>query len=177
MAPGLMYSLIKNIKVMTMANKLVNKLESIDFFKTALTLTGSVTPKVFTNVFVIMIYAILVSILGDRYPSLALPIGPFEYGGLILGLLMVFRINAGYDRWWEARKLWGNIVNQSRNLGIIILNYTKPSEPQWLLKITHYVILLPYLIKDHLRDIKEIEWLRPSLDEETFLKFEQSKNK
>lgn len=36
--------------------------------------------------------------------------------GTPLGLLLVFRTNASYDRFWEARKLWGSIVNESRNL-------------------------------------------------------------
>ncbi len=33
-----------------------------------------------------------------------------------LGLLLVFRTNASYDRWWEGRKLWGSIVNTCRNM-------------------------------------------------------------
>ena len=36
--------------------------------------------------------------------------------GTPLSLLLVFRTNASYDRFWEARKLWGSIVNESRNL-------------------------------------------------------------
>ena len=36
--------------------------------------------------------------------------------GLALGLLLVFRTNASYDRFWEGRKLWGGIVNETRNL-------------------------------------------------------------
>ena len=35
---------------------------------------------------------------------------------LILGLLMSFRNSAAYARWWEARSLWGKLVNDSRNL-------------------------------------------------------------
>lgn len=37
--------------------------------------------------------------------------------GIALGLLLVFRTNASYDRFWEARKMWGAIVNETRNLG------------------------------------------------------------
>jgi len=37
---------------------------------------------------------------------------------LILGLLLVFRTNAAYGRWWEARILWGGLVNASRNLAM-----------------------------------------------------------
>ncbi len=36
--------------------------------------------------------------------------------GVALGLLLVFRTNASYDRFWEGRKLWGGIVNETRNL-------------------------------------------------------------
>jgi putative membrane protein len=36
--------------------------------------------------------------------------------GIVIGILVVFRNNAAYDRWWEARKLWGQLINDSRNL-------------------------------------------------------------
>jgi len=36
--------------------------------------------------------------------------------GLALGMLLVFRTNASYDRFWEGRKLWGGMVNETRNL-------------------------------------------------------------
>ncbi len=38
--------------------------------------------------------------------------------GVVLGMLLVFRTNTSYDRWWEGRKLWGQLVNDSRNLAI-----------------------------------------------------------
>lgn len=38
--------------------------------------------------------------------------------GFVISLLLVFRTNTAYDRWWEGRKLWGGLVNNSRNLAI-----------------------------------------------------------
>ena len=38
--------------------------------------------------------------------------------GFAISMLLVFRTNTAYDRWWEARKLWGLLVNNSRNLAI-----------------------------------------------------------
>lgn len=38
--------------------------------------------------------------------------------GLVISLLLVFRTNTAYDRWWEGRKLWGALVNNSRNLAL-----------------------------------------------------------
>lgn len=48
----------------------------------------------------------------------AVPLGPsfLSILGIILGLLLVFRTNTAYDRWWEGRKLWGQLVNVSRGL-------------------------------------------------------------
>lgn len=46
--------------------------------------------------------------------------------GFVISLLLVFRTNTAYDRWWEGRKLWGGLVNNSRNfalkLGVILKN-------------------------------------------------------
>jgi len=38
--------------------------------------------------------------------------------GIVLGLFLVFRTNTAYDRWWEGRKLWGALVNSSRNFSM-----------------------------------------------------------
>ena len=38
--------------------------------------------------------------------------------GFVLSLLLAFRSNSAYDRWWEGRKLWGSLVNNSRNLAL-----------------------------------------------------------
>lgn len=38
--------------------------------------------------------------------------------GFVISLMLAYRINSAYDRWWEGRKLWGSLVNNSRNLAI-----------------------------------------------------------
>ncbi|OAB27790.1 putative membrane protein [Flavobacterium fryxellicola] len=38
--------------------------------------------------------------------------------GFVISLLLAYRTNTAYDRWWEGRKLWGGLVNNSRNLAI-----------------------------------------------------------
>jgi len=43
-------------------------------------------------------------------------IGMHSLLGIVLGLFLVFRTNSAYDRWWEGRKLWGSMVNNTRNL-------------------------------------------------------------
>jgi len=38
--------------------------------------------------------------------------------GFAISMLLVFRTNTAYDRWWEGRKMWGNLVNSSRNIAL-----------------------------------------------------------
>ena len=45
--------------------------------------------------------------------------------GFVISLLLVFRTNTAYDRWWEGRKLWGGLVNNSRNLALKLSAYLK----------------------------------------------------
>ena len=48
--------------------------------------------------------------------------------GFVISLLLVFRTNTAYDRWWEGRKKWGELVNDSRNLAIKLAVLTESEE-------------------------------------------------
>ncbi|MFT3885132.1 MAG: bestrophin family protein [Flavobacteriales bacterium] len=48
--------------------------------------------------------------------------------GFAISMLLVFRTNTAYDRWWEGRKLWGQLVNVSRNLAVKMATYIDPSD-------------------------------------------------
>jgi len=48
--------------------------------------------------------------------------------GFVISLLLVFRTNTAYDRWWEGRRMWGSLVNNSRNLSIKLAVMLKDKE-------------------------------------------------
>jgi predicted membrane chloride channel (bestrophin family) len=64
--------------------------------------------------------------------------------GLALSMLLVFRTNTAYDRWWEARKLWGSLVNSSRSLSIQIAVVSLPWPPS--LKFCVVMVLVTLLL-------------------------------
>jgi len=70
------------------------------------------------NVVIIMIIsAVIVHLYWDmNMKFLAIPLGVPSIIGTTISLILAFRTNASYDRWWEARKIWGAIVNDSRSL-------------------------------------------------------------
>lgn len=61
-------------------------------------------------------YSALVVYLETNVFGFFMPLGPsfLSILGIILGLLLVCRTNTAYDRWWEGRRLWGQLVKASR---------------------------------------------------------------
>ncbi|MCA9055089.1 MAG: hypothetical protein KDA75_14710 [Planctomycetaceae bacterium] len=139
---------------------------SYSFWIGALLLHGSVTPRVIGDVLgfglLAMLTVIACSIIEALFgANLQFAVSPFSPAGAVLGLLLVLRINAGYDRWWEARKLWGGIVNQSRNLGIIALSYG-PADKAWRVRLIRWLAAYPHIVRRSLRGertLPEIERL------------------
>ncbi len=160
---------------MSKKKSFVNQIEHDGFLQNAVALKGSVTPKVIKKVLIIFIYSCLISIINYIEPSIYLPIGPFEYAGLIMGLILVFRVNAGYDRWWEARKIWGNIVNQSRNLAIVISNYALTNDSK--VKVINYISAMPFLIKNSLRNNASVDDIKHLIGKGDLLKIKQSESR
>jgi len=81
---------------------------------------GSVIHEIFGRVVACAIWSAAVvglhNLLVPREISLAIPETAHSLISVALGLLLVLRTNASYDRFWEGRKQWGAIVNASRNL-------------------------------------------------------------
>jgi putative membrane protein len=79
--------------------------------------------KIKYEVLFVAIYGILIEIIYQNYhvTSISIPMTIHTVLGTIISLLLAFRSNQAYDRWWEARIVWGAIVNDSRTLARQIL--------------------------------------------------------
>lgn len=69
---------------------------------------------------------------------------------LVLGWLLVFRTNTAYQRWWEARTLWGALVNASRNCAIKFTEIGTIA-PESLAKVRKLLAAFPVALRVHLR--------------------------
>lgn len=74
----------------------------------------------------------------------------------VLGLLLIFRTNSAYDRWWEGRKLWGQLVNDSRNLAIKTRGYADELPQEERAEFSHLIASFAVALKDHLRGTCEL---------------------
>jgi putative membrane protein len=125
------------------------------FWREALTLHGTILPRVTPLILSFGLFALLITMLVrfvDRqfHLRLTLATNPYEVAGAMLSLLLILRTNAGYERWWEARKLWGGIVNQSRNFTIDALSYG-PDDPEWRRAIVGWTSAFAHVARCSLR--------------------------
>src|SRR4051812_34216311 len=75
--------------------------------------------------------------------------------GVALGLLIVFRTNTSYDRYWDARKLWAGLITAARNLLRGAAVYGSANDGLVRLVVAYHVTLKRHLRGD--RDLTEIE--------------------
>jgi ion channel-forming bestrophin family protein len=83
---------------------------------TAMRVRGSVIPAIYYRVLFCGAFGLVTSILYHYQYPVDRKILSNVIPSIVLGLLLVFRTNTAYDRFWEGRKGWGTIVNNSRNL-------------------------------------------------------------
>lgn len=128
------------------------------WFRLAVQMRGSVLPRVAPRIALFMAYSTLIvfsrqmgwklpiSILGELTSNVAY--------NLVLGLLLVFRTNNSYDRYWEGRKAWGQIIIALRNFARTIqVSIPVQNEQEWQAKkrIFQLLIAFPIAVKLHLR--------------------------
>ena len=113
--------------------------------------------QLFFSLICIGLYAAVVVFLETHYFPVVTknPTVMHSILGFVLSMLLVFRTNSAYDRWWEGRKIWGSTVNNSRNLSLKLSAIISDKKSKIELKelITNYV----FAFKNHLRgkDISE----------------------
>jgi putative membrane protein len=71
--------------------------------------------------------------------------------GFAISMLLVFRTNTAYDRWWEGRKLWGALVNNSRSLAIKLSVMLKPEEKEQRSFFRKIIPAYAYALHNHLK--------------------------
>ncbi|HSH67360.1 MAG TPA: bestrophin family protein, partial [Bacteroidia bacterium] len=71
--------------------------------------------------------------------------------GFVISLLLVFRTNTAYDRWWEGRRLWGELVNNSRNLMLKITAFLPEEEQKTKQLFSILISNFAFALKEHLR--------------------------
>jgi putative membrane protein len=126
-----------------------------------------------------MAFSLGVTLVDGWGYKFSIPIQESIVPSIVLGLLLVFRTNTAYERFWEGRKAWGTLVNTIRNLSRIIwVSVAEPSPQahQDKIKILHLLVAFAVATKLHLRSQPLNEEIWALLPESGYRKLEDLNN-
>lgn len=124
------------------------------WFRVAFRWRGSVIPAILPRVILCSAFSFLVSTLYEFGITLSLPPLSEVVPSIVLGLLLVFRTNTAYERFWEGRKAWGTLVNTVRNIARQIwgaIAEKKPEDRKSKIETLRLLVAFAVAVKLHLR--------------------------
>lgn len=138
--------------------------EGVRWFQRALQLRGSVVPAVLPRTLISTLFGVLISILYEWGLPLDLPALVVFVPNVVLGLMLVFRTNTAYERFWEGRKAWGSVVSNVRNLARLIwvaIEEQQPGDREEKIRILYLLPAFALAMKQYLRQEFLPEELQP----------------
>jgi putative membrane protein len=149
------------------------------WFKSALQVRVSVIPSILPRVLLCGGFGVFISLLHFFKWPVSLPTLSSIVPSIVLGLLLVFRTNTAYDRFWEGRKFWGTLINNVRNLARRIWVSIEEKDPQDIELKKSALRLLPAFavaMKLHLRQEAVNPELEPLMSPAQYQKLKSMNN-
>jgi putative membrane protein len=146
------------------------------WFSVALQVRGSVIPAILGRTLFCGAFAAGVAGLHYLGYPVSLPVLASVIPNIVLGLMLVFRTNTAYERFWEGRKLWGGMVNTVRNLARhiwVTVLATESRDQEEKLAAMYLLVAFAVATKLHLRHEPVNQELEPLLSEAQYAKLKQ----
>ncbi len=121
--------------------------------------------KIKWDMLFVLVFSTIISVLKEFVNTIDVPVTIAANLGTAIALLLSFKLAQSYDRWWEARKIWGAIVNDSRSLVLQVKNFTHTENIAIVQTIANRQIAWCYALTAHLRQLEQPEKLNSYLSE------------
>lgn len=126
-------------------------------------LRGSVIPAIAPRVLIVTGLSALVVMVHHMAPQYLADVtpAPFTLFGIALSIFLGFRNNACYDRWWEGRKLWGQMIAEMRGI-MREFQTLLPDDPSLRRRYAHRLVAFAHALRVQLRlanDVSAHAWL------------------
>lgn len=135
--------------------------------------------KIKLEVLYVLIIGLLVNYLTGEYKNLIpeMPIAIPTFIGTAISVILSFKINQSYDRWWEARKLWGSIVNDSRSFVLQLQSFVSAEKRDEIKEIAYRHIAWCFSLGQSLRGNDPLENLDRFISEKDLKSISKHSNK
>jgi putative membrane protein len=149
----------------------------MSWFRLLFSLRGSTIPRIGGRLFAVFVVSVLATVLHDMGKDTDLTTIPFTLISLALGVFLGFRNNTAYERFWEARKLWGGLVNVARSFARTVLTLIEVSATpnskasdeevhslrrELIYRMVAYVHSLRMHLRNELSDVASLEPFLPA---------------
>ncbi|QJW89363.1 hypothetical protein HNV11_08185 [Spirosoma taeanense] len=124
--------------------------------------TGPTAKGLVQRLIAVAVYVIILTVVELNYVDLRLKDTPSSFlqaMGILLSLLLIFRTNTAYDRFYEGRQAWGVLVNNCRNLAIFFNAVLPPEDSGNREFFAKTISNFPFALKNHLRDMSTLDEL------------------
>ncbi|RKR83546.1 putative membrane protein [Mucilaginibacter gracilis] len=135
--------------------------------------------KIWLEVLYVLVVGLLVNYLTAKYKNLipAMPIAIPAFIGTAISVILSFKINQSYDRWWEARKVWGSIVNESRSFVLQLQSFVAKEKEKEIKQIAYRQIAWCYSLGQTLRGLDALKNLSNYISATDLDKIKKHNNK
>jgi putative membrane protein len=135
--------------------------------------------KIWLEVLYVLIIGLLVNYLTSKFKNLIpeMPIGIPAFIGTAISVILSFKINQSYDRWWEARKVWGSIVNESRTFVLQLQSFVSKQKQDQIKEIAYRQIAWCFSLGQSLRGLDATKNLNKYISETDLAKINSHNNK
>jgi ion channel-forming bestrophin family protein len=129
--------------------------------------------------FYTLVIALIVSILTYKFQLVIpdMPINVPAFLGTAISVLLSFKLSQSYDRWWEARKIWGTIVNESRSFTLQLQSFITPGNDDVIKQLAFRQIAWCFCLGQSLRGLDPLENLGEYISEDDIKKISTQNNK
>ena len=135
--------------------------------------------KVKYDLIIVLSVSLSALFVTNRYQELLpeMPLTIPAFIGTAISILLSFKLSQSYDRWWEARKVWGAIVNDSRSLVIQLQSLTSKGNDEKIKKIAFRQIAWCYSLGQSLRELIATDNLDEFISDEELKEIKKHNNK
>lgn len=147
------------------------------------TIRGTSLQRIWLRLLTVGLVAVSVSVLHHYYPKFPPKVttSPFGLMAVALGIFLGFRNNTSYDRFWEGRKLWGGVVNTTRNLARQIMVMIEPAEDDHdsveRHDLIYQVIAYTHALRHHLRGSDARDEIKALISKDDLAALDNSSNR
>ncbi|RYD58279.1 MAG: hypothetical protein EOP56_04980 [Sphingobacteriales bacterium] len=126
--------------------------------------------KVKCDIVQVLVIAAVVNLVTIEFESFLpeMPITIPTFLGTAISVLLSFKMNQSYDRWWEARKVWGAIVNDSRSLVLQMQSLLGSTHSESIKRIAYRQIAWCYSLGQSLRGLDALDGINNLLSQQDY---------